>query len=761
MASGGRVIFKRAAHGRRRRQRSKASEDEDDEEYVMEEEEEEEEESSDEPLDASDASEEEFVFGGSTSDSDDGDRMAAEADEDEEISVGPGPKRLKCSSGAKKRPAKKPRVSYYEKDDDYKAEEEEEEEEEDEEEEEEEGGGEENEEEEILSLRKRSKKRNSPAVRSHYQKAKGSDYEEEDMEEEEEAEEKEILSFRKRGKNRNASVVRSSYQKPKGSYFEDDLEEEEGEEKQLLSLRKKGRNRNSPSIRSHHQKTKGSDYEEEEMEEEDEEDEDFSPDEQDLADEEAFMPPGLKKRGQKKKGGKMQKLRNLRQKKMGNRCQKRSEDDDFIVKDRVAASRKTKKSKKTTWKKSSTSKVIKKKSVEESDTSEFDFLTSDDDFVEDAIMLDEPRNKSRNIQKTNRSMKRRQIVSLEESVSSSDGDYNISEDVLRDLRVDGIADQPQTDRIIAQIKGAEKGKEKENEDSGRPLCGICLTEEHKTTVRGVLNSCTHFFCFACIMEWSKVESRCPVCKRRFGTITKTSRSEPGFGLRKAVIKVEKRDQVYQPSEEEIRRMLDPYENVVCIECHKGGDDSLMLLCDICDSPAHTYCVGLGREVPEGNWYCECCRSAGDDSSYLQNQDFGADQADGNTDASGRHNETEVLTLRGNTNLYRSSQPTLHEIDLNVSPRSMENCSSMSQPYGVGPSTVLGRRAIQQRIRIILSNSRSQIFQQTRVSQGNIGTDVMTSEIGRRVENLRNSQGLNSWNSVPASEQCYQNSWPSL
>ena len=65
-------------------------------------------------------------------------------------------------------------------------------------------------------------------------------------------------------------------------------------------------------------------------------------------------------------------------------------------------------------------------------------------------------------------------------------------------------------------------------------------------------------------------------------------------------------QVYQPSEEELRSYLDPYENVICTECHEGGDDNLMLLCDLCDSPAHTYCVGLGREVPEGNWYCVDC-----------------------------------------------------------------------------------------------------------------------------------------------------------
>lgn len=209
-------------------------------------------------------------------------------------------------------------------------------------------------------------------------------------------------------------------------------------------------------------------------------------------------------------------------------------------------------------------------------------------------------------------------------------------------------------------------------------------------------------------------------------------------------------------------MLDPYENVVCIECHQGGDDTLMLLCDICDSPAHTYCVGLGREVPEGNWYCECCKSAVDDSSYLQNQDFGDDQAAGNIDMLGSLIETEVSTPCGNTNFHRSSQPYFHEIDLNVSPRSVENSSYISQPHGVGPSTVLGRRALQQRICIMLSNDRlRQSFQETRASQGNVGTDFMISEIGRRMENSHSSQRLSSWNRVSVSEQCYQNDKPSL
>ncbi|CAL0302315.1 unnamed protein product [Lupinus luteus] len=167
-----------------------------------------------------------------------------------------------------------------------------------------------------------------------------------------------------------------------------------------------------------------------------------------------------------------------------------------------------------------------------------------------------------------------------------------------------------------------KGKGKVEDlksEMGKQVCGICLSEENKRRVRGVLNCCTHYFCFACIMEWAKVESRCPLCKQRFKTITKPARSTAGLDLRESVIQVPECDQVYQPSEEELMSYIDPYESVICSECHQGGDDALMLLCDMCDSPAHTYCVGLGREVPEGNWYCDGCRpiAVGSSSSQVQ------------------------------------------------------------------------------------------------------------------------------------------------
>ncbi|XP_078159545.1 RING/U-box protein [Carex rostrata] len=343
------------------------------------------------------------------------------------------------------------------------------------------------------------------------------------------------------------------------------------------------------------------------------------------------------------------------------------DDDDFIVEDRVEAKKKNN----------------KRKPVSDSDTSEFEFITSDEDefVIQEQI---EPKKRRKN------------NICCSESGSgsdSSDSDYVIyeEEEVAKEMRK----------RKREHVKGKAKEGEKE-EDTGKKMCGICLSEEQRRTTRGVLDCCAHFFCFACIVEWSKVESRCPVCKRRFETITKASSSDSddlGFGAPRKVIKVPKRDQVYQPSEEDIRGMLDPYENVLCMECQQGGDDNLMLLCDICDSSAHTYCVGLGNAVPEGNWYCDCCRSAGVGPSNLPPQ-----PSMGPADPA----PTEL-------DLFANLQPTAPsfsplEIDLNAPPRDVledpgVGPSQVASPSAGGAATLSGRRAIRNRIRILLSNTR--------------------------------------------------------
>lgn len=42
------------------------------------------------------------------------------------------------------------------------------------------------------------------------------------------------------------------------------------------------------------------------------------------------------------------------------------------------------------------------------------------------------------------------------------------------------------------------------------------------STRGTISCCDHVFCSACILQWSKVTNKCPVCKRVFSSVT----SEP-------------------------------------------------------------------------------------------------------------------------------------------------------------------------------------------------------------------------------------------
>jgi len=56
-------------------------------------------------------------------------------------------------------------------------------------------------------------------------------------------------------------------------------------------------------------------------------------------------------------------------------------------------------------------------------------------------------------------------------------------------------------------------KEKKEEEQ----CGICLDPPN---IKGALDSCTHPFCFECILQWSKTSNTCPFCKQRFIQITK-------------------------------------------------------------------------------------------------------------------------------------------------------------------------------------------------------------------------------------------------
>lgn len=57
-------------------------------------------------------------------------------------------------------------------------------------------------------------------------------------------------------------------------------------------------------------------------------------------------------------------------------------------------------------------------------------------------------------------------------------------------------------------------------------------------------------------------------------------------------------------EEEV---TDDSDTQPCPYCGDNDNEEVLLLCDGCDVPSHTYCLGLDA-VPSGSWYCDACES---------------------------------------------------------------------------------------------------------------------------------------------------------
>ncbi|KAK9292964.1 hypothetical protein L1049_020946 [Liquidambar formosana] len=539
-----------------------------------------------------------------------------------------------------------------------------------------------------------------------------SDSFEEEWEEEEEEEEEEVRKVA-RSKVKMGSLgrrkvrIKTAPKRKRASYeeeeeededYHDDEDEEEEEEEEVRrvarsEVRRVARSKvkmgslDQRKIRGKtSRKRKRASFEEEEDDDDDvdydDDDEEFTPEEVDgVDDEEEFLvkkkkkknkvcQQALRKRGSIKTRKRMRKVMN---KPLGNkgknnfrlrRKAKSDDDGDFVEKNPVVRKKSTKKPGRR-----KNSLVVRSDSdFVSSGSSDFDFTISE-----------EEREQVREASKL--------CGSFTTSLRSSSSSKRIQED-------GDLCQQ----RKPPGRKGKEKVEDVKNE-VGNQVCGICLSEEGKRIVQGTLNCCNHYFCFSCIMEWSKVESRCPLCKQRFVTISKPARLNTGIDLRNVVINVPERDQVYQPSEEEIRGFLDPYENVICTECHQGGDDNLMLLCDLCDSPAHTYCVNLGREVPEGNWYCEGCRPVALGSSNSRAQDLLPDQRTMSNNLS--HRPSPFENIGEDLNHPSVSLPsTLFTQGIGVlsSPRyHVGDVEAASPTSGAGVSTLSRRRQIRHQI----------------------------------------------------------------
>ncbi|NWY35924.1 PHRF1 protein, partial [Sylvia atricapilla] len=150
-------------------------------------------------------------------------------------------------------------------------------------------------------------------------------------------------------------------------------------------------------------------------------------------------------------------------------------------------------------------------------------------------------------------------------------------------------------------------------------CPICLNTFRDQAV-GTPESCSHYFCLDCIMEWSKNANSCPVDRILFNYIN--IRAHFGGKILKKI-----------PVENTKTQGTDGEDDpTFCEVCGRSDREDRLLLCDGCDAGYHMECLNPPlSEVPVDEWFCPACAPMGAngaaDADHVSEEEVAALMAD--------------------------------------------------------------------------------------------------------------------------------------
>ncbi|KAF9892438.1 hypothetical protein FE257_001546 [Aspergillus nanangensis] len=118
--------------------------------------------------------------------------------------------------------------------------------------------------------------------------------------------------------------------------------------------------------------------------------------------------------------------------------------------------------------------------------------------------------------------------------------------------------------------------------------------------------CGHILHNNCLKPWVERANSCPICRRSFNLV---ELSDQIGGPVLSSYAVQDRTQVADVDPSMLIEYIDDdlADSQPCPVCGDSDNEDLLLLCDGCDAPSHTYCVGLDS-VPSGPWYCARCET---------------------------------------------------------------------------------------------------------------------------------------------------------
>ncbi|CAG8960379.1 hypothetical protein HYFRA_00012454 [Hymenoscyphus fraxineus] len=141
------------------------------------------------------------------------------------------------------------------------------------------------------------------------------------------------------------------------------------------------------------------------------------------------------------------------------------------------------------------------------------------------------------------------------------------------------------------------------------------TKPDKQQLIAVIKPCGHSLHDECLREWTQKANSCPFCRQSFNLVEVLDKvggnvlSEYTVENKKQVASTE-----FDPAW--IEEPIEEEEGPPCPICNLADNEDVLLLCNACDAPYHTYCVGLSG-VPRGDWYCMECHDDGTEARALE------------------------------------------------------------------------------------------------------------------------------------------------